>query len=495
MLKKQSLKKANYDIVTDYSDTLLLNGNVTFAQYIRQKRKELNEESGQAISTRSLAESVGIGYEVFRKILNQQRPTNYRDCIIAICVALHMLPGEIDVALNLYQYMPSLDDNNPRDVFISSEISNDTTITINKLNDRLINNGFPRLKIHNSRSSFHGSNASISKRSTRYKVLELRVRTPIEEYYQPIDIYESLATEYDPLRYNSRGEMLLKDLETGHYIELISDKNGPVSEQTFDSFGSYVDPPIFYKRFEDTADFKCYFLDLSIAVKKEVRRLLTALNDTKNYKRRSSARLINESICVFCEEYNYSVPEFNEYYILTYSKGLYRLQIYKQSVFMHYYLSEDDYKKYYDDIVPEPIESYDSLKDVESLSCSFEGKSDNVVLHEIRKNAFKRLKPEVDSLYNALKKGSRFIQNLDVIFDNPAETLSYYNVKEAFHCAYNEYGDICNHDDSAEFTIENNTRITITFDDIQEAFKLGFDRIEDICQIKQKYGSVRAVLE
>lgn len=54
MLKKQPLKKANYDIVTDYSDTLLLNGNVTFAEYIRQKRKELNEESGQVESSPAL---------------------------------------------------------------------------------------------------------------------------------------------------------------------------------------------------------------------------------------------------------------------------------------------------------------------------------------------------------------------------------------------------------------------------------------------------------
>lgn len=494
MYKKAPLKKAKYDIVTNYTSNLHLGEKNAFAEFIRQKRKELNEETGQVISTKSLAQSIGISYEMFRKILNQEKPTNNRDCIIAICVALHLLPGEINEALNLYRYMPSLDYDNPRDFFISSEISSDPSITINELDARLIDNGFPGLNIHNSRNSAHEPTVPDSTRPNCYKVLGLKVRTPIEEYYQPINIYESLETDYHPFNYNSYGTMLLQDLKTGQYIKLSSDKYGPLSSQTYDSRDSYGNPHIFYKNIDDTADFRSYFLDLNTAIKKEMRRLLTALNDTKNYKRRTSARLINDSICVFCEEYNYSVPESNEYYILTYSRGLYRLQIYRQSVFMYYHLSEDDYKKYYDGKFPVPIKSYDSLKDADSLSNYFKKSSDDSIRHKLRKAAFNRLKPEVDTMYNALKKGSLYIRNLDVIFDDPAETLHYYNIKEAFNCKYDNHGHICAHDDCAEFTIENNARITITFDDVQDAFKLGFDSIEDICNIKHKYGSVCAVL-
>ena len=58
---------------------------------------------------------LGISYEMFRKILNQQKPTKKRDCIIAICAALNLAPDEVDLALNLYNYMPSLDPYSDRD--------------------------------------------------------------------------------------------------------------------------------------------------------------------------------------------------------------------------------------------------------------------------------------------------------------------------------------------------------------------------------------------
>lgn len=89
-----------------------------FAKYIRQLRKEYNSEHKEQISTRSLSKKIGIDYEMFRKILNQEKPTKKRDCIIAIGVALGLTPGQIDEALGLYQYMPALDENNPREEFI-----------------------------------------------------------------------------------------------------------------------------------------------------------------------------------------------------------------------------------------------------------------------------------------------------------------------------------------------------------------------------------------
>ena len=74
-----------------------------FAKFIREKRKEYNDDNGEELSTNDLGKMIGIKYEMFRKILNQEKPTKKRDCIIAICVALQLLPGEIDEALGLYQ--------------------------------------------------------------------------------------------------------------------------------------------------------------------------------------------------------------------------------------------------------------------------------------------------------------------------------------------------------------------------------------------------------
>ena len=142
----------NTDITREFSRDYTPIGKHEFAKYIKEKRTELNEEFGIEMSTRDLGTIIGIDYEMFRKILNQQKPTKKRDWIIAICVALDMIPGDIDEALGLYQYMPALDDENPRDRFIKAQIAGNYKITIAELNRRLIKFGFPGLDIHDKRN-------------------------------------------------------------------------------------------------------------------------------------------------------------------------------------------------------------------------------------------------------------------------------------------------------------------------------------------------------
>ena len=63
--------------------------NKSFAAFIKDYRKHWYNSKGKpGISTKELAECVGIGPEMFRKILNKQKPNQSRDCIIAICAAL-----------------------------------------------------------------------------------------------------------------------------------------------------------------------------------------------------------------------------------------------------------------------------------------------------------------------------------------------------------------------------------------------------------------------
>jgi len=45
-----------------------------FACFIREKRKEYNEYHSKQLSTEDLGNILGINYEMFRKILNQQKP-------------------------------------------------------------------------------------------------------------------------------------------------------------------------------------------------------------------------------------------------------------------------------------------------------------------------------------------------------------------------------------------------------------------------------------
>ena len=87
-----------------------------FADYIKEKRKEIISPSGKKrLKTRELAESLDINYEQFRKILNMNKPTKKRDCIIAICAILRLDIDDTNKALKLYQYMPILNEKNPRD--------------------------------------------------------------------------------------------------------------------------------------------------------------------------------------------------------------------------------------------------------------------------------------------------------------------------------------------------------------------------------------------
>lgn len=70
----------------------------------------------------------------------------------------------------------------------------------------------------------------------------------------------------------------------------------------------------------------------------------------------------------------------------------------------------------------------------------------------------------------------------------------YYEIEEDFKCTYDEeYGEISDYADEAEFQIEGKS-VRISAKEVFEAFKLGLDSIVDICKIKEKNGSIDSVL-
>ena len=481
----------NMDITREFSVDYAPIGKKEFAKYIKEKREENNEALGLEMSTRDLGTIIGIDYEMFRKILNQQKPTKKRDCIIAICVALDMYPGDIDYALGLYQYMPALDEENPRDRFIKSQIAGNLKISVAELNKRLIQFGFPGLDIQDKRSSKKKTSAEDVIVKLPYKVLELKVRTPIDNDYYYGDPYDSLCTTYDPSRCRSTGDMLIGDSSKKEYYHLTASTDGYMSSSVYRNGGL----PTSYKSLEECGIFKDYFIELHNTIALEKERLLSILKDTKNYQHRASARLINDKICVFYEEFNYIMPELNEYYVMSYASGKYILRVYNESAFMIYYLISDEYKRYYGDCQPEPIETYESLEQIEHLLSSVKKNSPDNARYRMRKKAFERIKPSIDTLLSDIKAGNKYIQNLNAIYDYPEETLKYYDVEAAFQCTYNEeFGDIIGYSDAADFTSESGATISITLQDIFKAFEYGFPNINEIYRIKEQYGSIEAVL-
>ena len=150
---------------------------ISFSNYIKEKRKLETSPSGKKnLSTRELAERLDIDYEQFRKILNMNKPTKKRDCIIAICAALRLNSEETDEALILYQYMPVLDPNNPRDdlliEILEEQFSN--PLTISAINQRLVRNGYPELDIIDHRPSIKPAS---EKNDAPYKLLKKQART------------------------------------------------------------------------------------------------------------------------------------------------------------------------------------------------------------------------------------------------------------------------------------------------------------------------------
>lgn len=476
------------EVVRDYTSELKPISPKEFTRFIKEKRLEYNEDNGKELSTYDLGTILGIKYEMFRKILNQQKPTKKRDCIIAICVALNLLPGEIDEALNLYQYMPALDLQNPRDKFIFTQINGDNQITVEELNRRLLQYGFPGLDIYDKRKGDHTEKPIIE--GLPYKILKMEVRTLIEGDYYYGDPYDSLSTIYDPGMYRCIGDMYIENEKEIKGVHLIATSEGGLSAQIYGKDYSIET----YHSLDETGLFKGYFIELQNTIAVEKKRLLSIVNDTRNYKERLSAKLIDGYVCVFAEEFNYALPEMHEYYVLKYAAGKYQLAVYNQSAFMYYYLSESEYTNNFGRNTPQAVEIYDSIDQLDGLLENCKPHDKNAIRYRMRKNAFKRIQTKVDNLYQDLKEEKVFIRNLDNIFENPADVFRYYEIEEDFKCTYDEeYGEISDYADEAEFQIEGKS-VRISAKEVFEAFKLGFDSIVDICKIKEKNGSIDSVL-
>lgn len=102
-----------------------------------------------------------------------------------------------------------------------------------------------------------------------------------------------------------------------------------------------------YRDIVETGDFKDFFLELQRNAKKEQRYMDNLLNDTRNYGERIGAGIRDDMIYIYCEKYNYEIPERNEYYLMEYIKGKFSLSVYEKSVFMYKYLSKVQFTRDY----------------------------------------------------------------------------------------------------------------------------------------------------
>lgn len=489
MNKQMNTPTDTVDITHEFDVEYSPSDKLAFAHYIKARMKEYNEDHGAELSVRSLAETLGIKFDMFQKKLNQEKPVKQRDCLIAICVAVHLSSGETDEALNLYDYTPALDYQNPRDKFIADQINRGTTVA--DLNQNLISHGYRGLVIQNKRDGKPKHHQPVKAVPSNYKVVRKAIKTPISKDYYYGDPYNSLCTTYDPFNCVSSGYMILKDLRNKKYIKLDADSRGQMY-----SLRDGQELPQTYKTLESTGDFRDFFIELRNALDTERQRLLDVLNDTRNYQVRTSARLIGNSICIFSEEFNYTLPELKEYYVVCRSNGKYQMFVYRQSVFMWLYLTGQSYAEYYGREQPKAIASYDSIQQLDQILQTADKASSRAIICRMRKRAFEQLQKNVDTLYANIKSGKEYIQNLEYIYDNPLDVLPYYGLEKDFQCKYDEEytNEIIDALPSKDYTLPDGSKITITVKDIEKAFELGYENIEQICQLKAELGSVDLVL-
>lgn len=462
---------------------------ISFSDYIKKKRKLETSPSGKKnISTRELAGRLDIDYEQFRKILNMNKPTKKRDCIIAICAALRLNADETNEALILYQYMPVLNPNNPRDdlliEILEEQLSN--PLTIAAINQRLVRNGYPELDIIDHRPSVKPVS---EKHDAPYKLLKKQARTFSDDLIFD-DQYDSLDSEYSLYRYRCVAEMWLDDVKEKKVYHLTASTH---HDYHMEIHGKDLYDIKSFKVIEEAGIFQDCFSELEGMANHELKKMYTILNNTKNYHTRISAGISNDALHVYAETYNYTIPELAEYYLFEYQDGIPLLSVYRSSEFMRRYLSSDEYASTYGSNANTLLAQYNSIDELKT--CKEPGTSEYLL--KCRSRYFKKLQDQADALVEDIKENKRFIRHLDYIYDDRDRVCQFFEVEKEFQCTLDaEYGDMMSAGvDASNFHFEDCGTVHITLKDLYTAFELGFTSINEICRVKKKLGSIDKILK
>lgn len=502
MLKenKDNNNNKKFEIVVSYdTEELAPVYKDSFRKFFNEKLSEYNDDNGTELKAQDIGDRLGItGKDMFKKKLNHEKNSTKRDFIIAVSITLELNLADTNEAIRLYNYteaknyiqMLPLTKEDKRDNFIISQLNyNNYPCSVAELNRRLKANGFSELDIHDSRDK---KPSSVSTPNSKYSKLELLVRTPIPEEYYYSDPYNSLATAYDPANYKCVGKMAIKDNTSNHIFCLTADNGKYLASELLNRKDSQYKS---YDSLSETGDFERFFSELQSAINNEYTKITSVLNDTKNYKKRLSAHMHEDALQIYAEEFNYTIPELQEYFVVIRTHNIYEFRVYKKSAFMHYYLSEENYLKYYGNDIPVPSESF---KTMEELDKALDKTDDynNSIKYKIYKRAYQRLIESIDNLLDDIRNRKQFPFNLNYICDCPAEVLGLYGLEEDYDCQYNEYNDICGCGKSEnKYTLPDGTEVIVTLAEIMRAYELGFGGIEDICRVKAHLGSLEAVLD
>ncbi|MCR4890352.1 MAG: hypothetical protein K5979_14445 [Ruminococcus sp.] len=468
--------------------------NKFFSEFFKAKISIILDENGEVANKKTIAkekeliaDQLGIDYESFKKFINEQKQIKKRDLVIAICVLIKANSTETDEVLDFFkmpELEPSWDEIESRDDVLIDILDSkcEKPYSVAEINKKLTDKHYNNLDIidHKKKDSL--------RKEYPYPLIKKKIECRVDELIYG-DQYNSLSTEYDINRYHIIARMWLGIYKEDYY-ELHTENEGIfyLKKNTDILFEQY-------KKLEDTGKFKDCFIELSKMVEIEKKRMAKILNDTKNYKCRRSARVIENELHVFYETYNYSIPELCEYYLMDYVNGEYTLYVSKNSMFMRFYLTDQEYVNIYGKSLNRNkyLENIKQYRSIESMEKKLESDK-NYRYHFLKRriSAFKTIKLEIDSLIEKLTTGKVHILNLEYVFDNPCDIFKYYDVTEEFQCVYDdEYGEISNGIDKATFSIDDKQDIELTFENLIDRFELGLGSIDEIGKFLLQHKSLK----
>lgn len=450
----------------------------SFSDFFRFHLKAQSARLGQKRTKKDIADALGISYELFRKMVNRETPTKKRDCIIAVCVLLGADSTDTGYALHCYGMEP-LDEFDPRDCLLMTALDlQDRTLAA--INAELTANSFPPLDIISHKSAFHPEKYPCRLVRKHFQCTVGGIgRFDNPDYYLDLlyDI-ESFFTLHTCMEFDDNGrryEICIRQKEQGAFADNLY--QGAVRRRIFPPQKKYIvyaypfqDAPSElheYDRIEDTGIFRVCFQEIEQTERTEKRRLYDTANDTRNYGRRISARVIDNEIHVFCEEYNCDIPELSEYYLMDYCGGVYTLYIARSSRFMQMYLPAERYIRLYGKPADTVTAQYASTAEIEDSAYEardvgmYESYSSGVTV-TLRIKAYRKMKSRIRALIKKLKAGEAHICN-PAVFEDAALLYAYFGIRNP-----------------SEFD-------TFTLDELTDGFALGLRTPEEISAFLSKH--------
>lgn len=441
---------------------------------------------------------LGIGEDVFRGKCNGNRKAT-RDFVIAVCAALRFDSCQTADALRCHKQMfPGFDESSKRDYCIIQFLDNHINVkpssnTIHELNTALASGCLPELDIIDHRTGDKSKKKKVDNLSPyiiRGSVFQM---TSSNEYALYGDQYDSLETEFGIDRAMCLGHLYIENKKTKEIFHLRCSSEGDID--LFDSTHTLI--PLHFERIQDAGVFAPFCSKLQAETFMYRTKLLNRLDDTRNFGDRVSAYLRDGQVYVFAEEYNYSFPEANEYYVMEFFNGKYTLSVYHRSAFMLLYLGKKVYHETMGQESPQAFLHFDSEGDIDAFNEKEGIPHWQKELLPLRKSAYRRMTEKIEKLRNDLTEKKRYIRNPDIIKDHgdePGWICWFFHVEKEYECYHqsDDYaGDLLYYGkEEAVFSMPDGTTVIVSITDLLRAFEFGFHTIDEICRAKQNAGTI-----